>query len=280
MGPKLVLVIALFGAAALDWLAASADRADKSPKLTLEEAEKLLKDSPSLERDEVAEVLVRLDKDLKIDGVRVGELLLSPNRNNVCDLESQEQRVSSCKLIVTESLKNYCKDLVWRIREECRGVISWNLITYVNPQMKETAKKLYSVVMDAAHKKYVKLGKPEYIRSSDDVLPTLDLKPAFESWVAQQKPEFVDSVVRECTAFHELDRKMWELFRINIRSTGYWSGTEYYYLKDAGKYCNIALEAVEKVAEEVAKEEAAKEEAAKEEAKNKQRHKSSWRMFS
>jgi hypothetical protein len=241
-------------------------RAHKKNKLTLEDAKKLLKGSPSLERDAVAEILVRLDKDLKIDGARVGELLLSPNRNNVCELESQEQRVSSCKLIVTQSLRNYCEDLVERFKKQCQSVIYEWFPTYVNPQMKETAKKLYSVAAPKAYAEYEKGWRAGKIRAVDDLPPGLNVQPAFKRLVVQEKPDFVDSLARECTAFHELGRKIKELFEIDIMATGNWLRSRDYYFGYADQYCTIAL----KEAKEAKK--------AKEAAKR--RHKSSWRMFS
>jgi hypothetical protein len=82
MGPKLVLVVALFCPAALDWLEASAEQACKSSKLTLEEAKQKLSNS-SLEPKAVANILRRLEKLFEID-VPVMGLLLFFNRH-MCD---------------------------------------------------------------------------------------------------------------------------------------------------------------------------------------------------
>jgi phage host-nuclease inhibitor protein Gam len=175
-----------------------------------------------LEPEKVGEILVRLDKNLMIEGVRVGELLW-PERDR-CNVENQERRVENCKRM-TRPLKNYCEDLVKRVNQYCHEDETLVLSTYASPGLKEIAQEFNSVAI--------------YARESDE-----SVQRAFERWVDGKTPDEQSLVATECGAFYEHDRKVKELFGIDImKIIHYHSG--YNYLGYANSYCVTAVSAVE-----------------------------------
>jgi hypothetical protein len=196
-------------------------QARKENKLTLEDAEEMLK-SQSLGRDAVAEILARLDKNQKIDGVRVGELLFSDQ--NICNVENQVRRVNNCEIIETQSLKNYCEDLVERVKQKCLKMKRDLLPTYATPGLEDIANELAGIWRDARDK-------------------NTDRVTAFQRMVAKRKPDFFDAVERECESFFEHHEKVKKLFGIDIM--WFRNFSSYYYLYYAGLHCGSALDAIE-----------------------------------
>jgi hypothetical protein len=117
MGLKLVLVIALLGAAALDWLA-SAEQVWKYPNLKLRAATEKLRNS-SLTPEEVTQILLPLGRYEYIDGV-LNELLLSVRTTSSCEIWHQQKREENSKRVTLPSLKNYCNHWVRHFRDYCK----------------------------------------------------------------------------------------------------------------------------------------------------------------
>jgi hypothetical protein len=120
---------------------------ETASELTLGEAKRTLSD-PSLKPAEVGQILARLDEDLQIDGVRVGQLLW-PNRILRCDVQHQEQREKSCHVIETPSLKKYCESLVERVKDYCKTHPEEALAIYVKYDLKDIMTKSRPAVQEA-----------------------------------------------------------------------------------------------------------------------------------
>jgi hypothetical protein len=201
-------------------------KARMEKRLTLEDAEEMLK-SQSLGRVAVAEILARLDKNQEIDGVRVGELFY-PDQN-ICNVENQVRRVSNCGIIETQSLKNYCEDLVERVKTYCSKYYESVLPKYSQiggDNLKGIALKLDSVATEARNE-----GKKT--------------QNFFNRWVVKQRSGFVDSVERECEAFYEHERTLKELLGLDLMKIPDLDRSDYYYLRYASSYCMYALNAIE-----------------------------------
>jgi hypothetical protein len=199
---------------------------DRAIKETMPASEASMKlNDPSLSPIEVNKILIRVEKNQQIDGVRVEDLLW-PNEMEISSMRAQERRMKNCNLVKKQSLKNYCNDLVERVKQHCQRYGCDKLLeTYADTQLEQIVRALSSVAKEAKDK-------------------NKDRQDAFNRWMAKQKSDFVNSVERECRRFYKHDARVKELFGINLKGIRKLSG--YSYLRDAKSYCKAALEAVEK----------------------------------
>jgi hypothetical protein len=229
MGPKLVLVIALLGAASPDWLA-SGEQGDKlSTTLTPDEAERKLRD-PSLEPDQVTEILKRLDQSSQIDEFYVSSLLhLNTTGELACDETHQQCRELTCVYMTISSLKNYCYHLVQHFREYCR---TENALTFEQniefKKLKEHVEKL----MRAANKA-MNLRK--------------DVFKAIFRWVAKLDSDEQESFKTRCERFLRLESRIAQHFGIILGVVGqkFIGSNPLKYLYNASLHCRIVVYAVE-----------------------------------